>query len=503
MKSNILFILLIGMLMTFCLRSKGQQKEVVTTISGHILEESNKNHEITVIIPTPENFKIPAMRFKVTTNEGRFLLKIPITIPRYLQIKIDDKPIVDKYPVFPMFIENGDSLVFEFKDLANRRIGDFECSGKGSDKISYLKESFLSGLEFNKQNWDDSQADSLQWRVNFNLRSAEAKIKILENYEFVLSPVMKDILKAYIVNDKFAILLENIVKKMSPNKPDLFILASRLIENKWRIAERNPRVFTAIGGYTALYLQTVALANYLISEHIEVNRNYFLSKDQFEYYSIIKKFYADLPCRNFILASFIDRNIKRVGFTEEMSKCANDFLSDKHQQDDFYKQIKTITLAEKQTEYKPIPMFTLKGVDGNTISLNRFLGKVVVIDFWFTGCTYCREIKPHFEKIEKTFKGNAGVVFVSISIDRNMETWLKKGIGNFSSATALQLYTNGQGADHPIVQYLNFNGYPAIYVIDTNGIIVSKKSSSSHNLKTEEGRKRFIDLIRKTLSPKL
>ena len=148
-------------------------------------------------------------------------------------------------------------------------------------------------------------------------------------------------------------------------------------------------------------------------------------------------------------------------------------------------------------------MFTLTDVQGKLIPLNKFRGKVVVLDFWFTGCTYCREIKPFFEKVEKTFKYNNGVMFISISIDRNMETWLNKGIGNFSSSTALQLYTSGLGGDHPLIQYLNFNGYPALYVINQQGVIVSKRSENSQNLNTQEGIKMFTELINKTLSPNL
>lgn len=54
-------------------------------------------------------------------------------------------------------------------------------------------------------------------------------------------------------------------------------------------------------------------------------------------------------------------------------------------------------------------------------------GKVVVIDFWFTGCIPCRAEMPYFDRLAETFKDRP-VQFLSVSLDTGdqlMALWKK------------------------------------------------------------------------------
>ncbi|MEH6305575.1 thioredoxin-like domain-containing protein [Olivibacter sp. CPCC 100613] len=124
---------------------------------------------------------------------------------------------------------------------------------------------------------------------------------------------------------------------------------------------------------------------------------------------------------------------------------------------------------------QPIPSFALYDADDTEIDLRSFIGKVVFVDFFYTGCGNCASyFKKTVSKAEEYFKDNRNVVFVTISIDGNKEKWInsvKSGI--YTSAHAVNLYTGGVGERHPIISHFNVSGYPKPLLISGDGSILS------------------------------
>jgi len=46
---------------------------------------------------------------------------------------------------------------------------------------------------------------------------------------------------------------------------------------------------------------------------------------------------------------------------------------------------------------RPAPDFALPSIDGRTVRLSDYRGKVVLLNFWYTGCEPCREETPALE----------------------------------------------------------------------------------------------------------
>ncbi len=53
---------------------------------------------------------------------------------------------------------------------------------------------------------------------------------------------------------------------------------------------------------------------------------------------------------------------------------------------------------------KLAPDFTLKDLSGNSVSLQQYRGKLVLLDFWATWCTPCRYSIPELVKIQDKYR---------------------------------------------------------------------------------------------------
>lgn len=66
------------------------------------------------------------------------------------------------------------------------------------------------------------------------------------------------------------------------------------------------------------------------------------------------------------------------------------------------------------------PNFTIKDLEGNSLSLSDFEGKVVFLNFWATWCGPCKAEIPGFVEVYEKYKGK-GMQIIGISLDRLSE----------------------------------------------------------------------------------
>ena len=120
---------------------------------------------------------------------------------------------------------------------------------------------------------------------------------------------------------------------------------------------------------------------------------------------------------------------------------------------------------------RPAPDFTLKGLDGQPVSLSQFRGKVVLLDFWASWCGPCIGNLPYLRKIKKKM-AELPVVFVNLSLDSSDAAW-RKAIDEYGiEGVHVRSGTSGSGA----TSAYNVRAIPAYFLVDPQGIIVERLS---------------------------
>ena len=67
--------------------------------------------------------------------------------------------------------------------------------------------------------------------------------------------------------------------------------------------------------------------------------------------------------------------------------------------------------------HAPAPNFKLSNLDGETISLDNFRGKTVLLNFWATWCAPCRLEMPAFQSLFEKNSENLTVIAVNNAED--------------------------------------------------------------------------------------
>lgn len=117
------------------------------------------------------------------------------------------------------------------------------------------------------------------------------------------------------------------------------------------------------------------------------------------------------------------------------------------------------------------PDFYISDTSGNTIKLNDFKGKYLLIDFWASWCEPCRTNNPLLKDVYNKYKGK-GLKLLSISIDVDSNAWkkaiIKDGL-NWENGSDLKYYHNNSVAFN-----YGIDGVPDYILIDPAQNIIFK-----------------------------
>lgn len=126
--------------------------------------------------------------------------------------------------------------------------------------------------------------------------------------------------------------------------------------------------------------------------------------------------------------------------------------------------------AGQQQDRPLAPDFTLKDMDGKSVSLSDYRGKVVFVNFWATWCPPCRAEIPDFVKLVDKY-GKEGFVILGVSVDKEADV---KKIPKFSKDFKIN-YPVMWDSNYKVAQdYGGIGSIPTTFVIDRSGRAVGK-----------------------------
>ncbi len=114
------------------------------------------------------------------------------------------------------------------------------------------------------------------------------------------------------------------------------------------------------------------------------------------------------------------------------------------------------------------PDFTLIDMHGQKVRLSQFQGKVVVLNFWATGCPPCREEMPSMERLYRDYESQ-GLVMLAVNVDENGQ----KAVSQFLKKTphSFPILLDSENVAQNMYGVFRF---PESFIIDRNGVVVEK-----------------------------
>lgn len=327
-------------------------------------------------------------------------------------------------------MEPGDSV--HIRILEN---GSFEFSGKGYEKFQY-KQELIKKVRLFKNHWTEQKVnmpDDIPARFVYLDSLEKVGFAVLDNWKDKISPVAYTLLKADILGftgDSRLPYYTRIWKRDSiTNEYEYDSQVRDKLSSLYmgRELALNASIDTMVMSRLYWFYLTdkiqadytmLVCGKYKTVEEIKKNN----LKDK---YLLISTLYDSL-IKQKLLTYLLMYHMATYGIDNNLNDCVSDYLNNSI--DPVYKQM----VKRKNDELKialqkgaQVPDFNLLNANEKDVNLRDFKGKVIILDFWFTGCSGCAQMAPYLDKIKDEFKDNKKVVFINISVDKDKNTWLK------------------------------------------------------------------------------
>jgi peroxiredoxin len=389
-------------------------------------------------------------------------------------IVLSSRTLFGRY-YLPFLSEPGDRVSVTFFN------GSLHFDGTGKEKYQVMCEidsvwSSLSGPK-PKTNFESMTAEAFQLWNHYLNNKLYVIDSILKTKKTLLSGLAYDYIKSYFLSANEVIRANNFYylylasEKLELTRESLVNIYDNTMNNNyvnWLTEGEN-----MLSGIMFFHAWT---RNQVFRKFkFDSNQDSLVddSKRKWLYYYHAKTTLKGITRERYLVYLITYNTIKEVGFTQETEKILNDYHNSiKHQ------EYKTFVSAFEQKyrvlkQGRPAPAFLLPNSKGELISSEGFTGKIVLMDFWFTGCVGCMQMTPAIREIEKAFERDTMVKFLSISTDSDSGKWLKSvREKKFTTGNGVNLYAGSGSGNHEMTKSYGVISYPTLYLMDTEGKIV-------------------------------
>lgn len=177
--------------------------------------------------------------------------------------------------------------------------------------------------------------------------------------------------------------------------------------------------------------------------------------------------------------AFIEELIKDGKGSDKMRNILSDIFAkeggseDKFEEyigkfDNEAKQKLTVKLKEEMIN-EPAPNFELLDLDGATVKLSDYKGKIVIVDFWATWCGPCLQSFPVMRKAVDKYADNPDVKFLFVNTKERVDD-KKENAVDFMKKSQYPFHVLLDDQDE-VVEKFKVQGIPTKFIIDGSGNI--------------------------------
>lgn len=122
--------------------------------------------------------------------------------------------------------------------------------------------------------------------------------------------------------------------------------------------------------------------------------------------------------------------------------------------------------ALQTTKISPAPLFTKTDINGFEISLEKYKGDLIILNFWATWCPPCVSEIPQFIDLQANYQDK--IQIIGISLDKNLskvKQFIKEHKINYPTLMGSKDLTDNYGG---------ITSIPTTFIIDRNLNIIQK-----------------------------
>ncbi|MDQ7816290.1 MAG: redoxin domain-containing protein [Melioribacteraceae bacterium] len=140
---------------------------------------------------------------------------------------------------------------------------------------------------------------------------------------------------------------------------------------------------------------------------------------------------------------------------------------------------KIIAKLQKEMINEPAPQFTLTDLNGKSVSLSDFKGKVVIVDFWATWCGPCLSSFPGMKQAVEKYESTGSAKFLFLNTWENVED-KKLNAADFIKKNNYPFHVLLDDKNE-VVSSFKVRGIPTKFILDGTGNIRFKSVGFSGN----------------------